>query len=277
MTHADNSPAGLPPAALTVAGSDSGGGAGVQADLKTFLAHGVYGMSALAALTAQNTRGVQGILGVPPAFLVAQLESVRADLPIHAIKIGMLGDEERIAAVADFLEGWAGRPPVVLDPVMVAKGGAPLLAPGAAAMLRDRLAPLASLLTPNLPEAAALGLDPEAGAWPEALRGVPVLLKGGHAEGPEVVDRLLVWRGGAGGEIGVVAEFRHPRVASRNTHGTGCTLSSAIAARLARGAGLEEACRGAVAWVAGLVAASVESYGGGHGPLLHGLRGPGAG
>ena len=259
----------LPPTALTIAGSDSGGGAGVQADLKTFLAHGVYGMSAIAALTAQNTRGVQAIYGVPAEFLTEQLRSLRDDLPIHAIKIGMLGDEARIEAVAAFLEAWPDRPPVVLDPVMVAKGGAPLLAPGAMAALRDRLAPLASLLTPNLPEAAALGIELEAGIWPEALRGVPVLLKGGHAEGPEVVDRLVCWRG----SLEIVAEFRHPRVASKNTHGTGCTLSSAVAARLARGEALPAACAGAVAWVAGLVAASTESYGAGHGPLLHGLRG----
>lgn len=243
-----------PPTALTVAGSDSGGGAGVQADLKTFLDRRVYGMSVLVALTAQNTRGVHGVHLVPPAFVRAQLEAVFADLPVDAVKIGMLGDAARIEAVAGFLEALPVRPPVVLDPVMIAKGGAPLLAPDAVRALRERLVPLATLVTPNVPEAEALG----------PLPGVAVLHKGGHAEGDVVEDRLVL-------PDGRVRAWRHARVVSPNTHGTGCTLSSAIAAELAKGATLEDACDAGIAYVSGLLAAGRESVGGGHGPLLHGL------
>lgn len=236
---------------MTVAGSDPSGGAGIQADLKTFLDHHVYGMSVLTALTAQNTRGVSGVHLVPPDFVRAQLRAVFEDMPVDAVKIGMLGDAARIGAVADVLESLPTRPPIVLDPVMVAKGGAPLLDPDAVHALRTRLVPLATVVTPNLPEAAVLGpLD------------AAVLLKGGHGEGAEVVDTLTMgdrtW------------SWRHPRVVSRNTHGTGCTLASAIAANLARGMALPDACERGVAYVAELVAASVESVGGGHGPLLHG-------
>jgi hydroxymethylpyrimidine/phosphomethylpyrimidine kinase len=242
-----------PPTALTIAGSDSGGGAGIQADLKTFLDHRVYGMSVVTAVTAQNTRGVRGVWPVPVAGVRAQLAAVFEDLPVDAVKIGMLGDAATIGAVADVLEGLTMRPPIVLDPVMLAKGGAALLDPAAVGALRARLVPLATLVTPNLPEAAVLGEI-----------GGAVLLKGGHAEGAEVVDRL-VFSGGT-------REWRHPRVVSRNTHGTGCTLAAAIAAWLAKGATLEEACERAIAYVAGLVAgAAVERVGGGHGPLLHGL------
>lgn len=234
--------------ALTIAGSDSGGGAGIQADLKTFLDHRVYGMSVIVGVTAQNTRGVDAVHLVPPDVVRAQIRAVLADLPVDAIKIGMLGAAPQIAAVAEALEGYAG--PIVLDPVMVAKGGAPLLAPDAVAALRA-FAPRCTLLTPNLPEAEVLGPVPAA-----------TLLKDGHGSGAWVVDRLRV-----GGEEHV---FRHRRVDSKNTHGTGCTLSSAIAARLARGEGLVEACRGGVAYVARLIRRSRESLGSGHGPLRHG-------
>lgn len=244
-----------PPTALTIAGSDSGGGAGIQADLKTFLDHGVYGMSVICAITAQNTRGVTGVWGLPVEAVRAQLDAVFSDLPVDVVKIGMLGDERTIEVVAAFLESLPARPPIVLDPVMVAKGGAPLLAPGAAASLARRLAPLATVVTPNLPEAEALG----------PLPGVAVLMKGGHAEGEEVLDRLILPDGG-------VHTWSHPRVHSRNTHGTGCTTAAAIAANLAKGLPLPEACAAAIDYVAGLITASVESLGGGHGPLLHGLR-----
>ena len=243
-----------PPTALTIAGSDSGGGAGVQADLKTFLDHRVYGMSVICAITAQNTRDVTGVWGVPVEGVRAQLEAVFSDLPVDVVKIGMLGDEATITVVADFLAALPVRPPVVLDPVMVAKGGAPLLAPGAAASLARRLAPLATVVTPNLPEAEVLG----------PLPGVAVLHKGGHAEGAQVVDRLVL-------SDGTTHSWTHPRVTSRNTHGTGCTTAAAIAANLARGMSLPEACGAAIAYVSGLIVASVESVGHGHGPLLHGL------
>jgi hydroxymethylpyrimidine/phosphomethylpyrimidine kinase len=237
-----------PPTTLTIAGSDSGGGAGIQADLKTFFDHGVYGMSVVVGVTAQNTRGVDAVHLCPPDIVAAQIRAVLADLPVDAIKIGMLGAAPQIEAVADVLAGYRG--PIVLDPVMVAKGGAPLLQPDAVAALRA-FAPRCTLLTPNLPEAEVLGPIDAA-----------TLTKDGHGSGDEVVDVLT-----AGGARHV---FRHPRQVSRNTHGTGCTLSSAIAARLARGEGLVEACGGAIAYVAALIAYSTESLGGGHGPLLHG-------
>lgn len=236
---------------MTIAGSDSGGGAGIQADLKTFLDHRVFGMSVVTALTAQNTRAVRGVYGVPADFVRAQLEAVFEDLPVDAVKIGMLGSVAVTRVVAAFLRGRSV--PIVLDPVMVAKSGDHLLAPEAVQALREELVPLATLVTPNLPEAVVLG----------PLSGVAVLYKDGHGSGSEVVDVL----DGPGGRV----EFRHPRVASGNTHGTGCTLSSAITARLARGEGLEEACRGGIAYVSALILGSVDGLGGGHGPLFHGL------
>lgn len=244
-----------PPTALTIAGSDPSGGAGLQADLKTFLDHHVYGMSVVTALTAQNTRGVSGVHLPPIEFLVAQLAAVFADMPVDAVKIGMIGDAGRIGAVADFLAALDPRPPIVLDPVMVAKGGAPLLAPEAVDALRTRLVPLATLVTPNLPEADALG----------PLPGAAVLAKGGHGEGDEVVDVLHL-------PDGSTRTWRHKRVSHRNTHGTGCTLASAVAANLAKGLPLPEACDRAIAYVSRLLEVSAESVGGGHGPLLHGLR-----
>lgn len=255
--------------ALTIAGSDSGGGAGIQADLKTFSALGVYGTSALTAITAQNTLGVQAVAGLAPALVAAQIASVLEDIPPDAVKIGMLASPEIIEAVAGALAGYAG--PVVLDPVMVAKSGDVLLRSEAIAALRALLLPRATLLTPNLPEAAQLLGQPEA-ATPEeiisqghALRGLgahAVLMKGGHAPGPVCTDRLAIADG--------VLSFSAPRLATRNTHGTGCTLSSAIAAGLARGLSLPEAITRAHGWLhAAIAAADRLGIGAGHGPVHH--------
>jgi hydroxymethylpyrimidine/phosphomethylpyrimidine kinase len=260
-----------PPRVLTIAGSDSGGGAGIQADLKTFAAHGVYGLSAITALTAQNTLAVTAIHDVPVAMVAAQLDAVFADIGVDAVKIGMLSSAELVATVGACLRRY--RPPiVVLDPVMVAKSGAILLADDAVEALIAELLPLSTLVTPNLPEAAKLlgrpldGEDPEAlDAAAAALTGLggghlAVLLKGGHAPGPEIVDRLQA--------DGQLRHFRHPRQATAATHGTGCTLSSAIAARLALGQSLAVAVEGAIDYLQGAIAAAYP-LGGGHGPVDH--------
>lgn len=264
-------PAGtFAPIALTVAGSDSGGGAGIQADLKTFAALGVYGASAITALTAQNTLGVQGIELVPPSFVSRQMDSVFADLAVAAVKVGMLATPDVIEAVADGLEKHRA-PRVVVDPVMVATSGDRLITPDAIERLRTRLLPLASVATPNMPEAAAL-LDEEIASDEDAmvrqakrlldLGPAAILLKGGHADGPDSVD-VLADRDG-------IALLRAPRHRTRNTHGTGCTLSSAIAALLARGMPLPEAAAGAKAYVtAAIVAADRLRVGTGSGPLHH--------
>lgn len=255
--------------ALTIAGSDSGGGAGIQADLKTFSALGVYGASVITALTAQNTLGVQGIHDVPPDFVAKQMASVLSDLAVDAIKIGMLSVPATIDAVAAGLAGFSG--PVVLDPVMIAASGDALLTETAITTLKARLLPRADLLTPNLPEAARL-LD-AAPATDEAtmerqgrallaLGPGAVLMKGGHGEGPEAVDLLIT-----GAET---RRFAMPRIPSRNSHGTGCTLSSAIAAGLARGAPLREAVAAAKAYVnRAILDADRLSVGQGHGPTHH--------
>ncbi len=256
--------------AVTIAGSDSSGGAGIQADLKTFSALGVYGASVITALTAQNTRGVQGIHDVPPDFIGAQIDSVFSDLAVGAVKIGMLSRPAAIEAVAAGLARH-GADKVVLDPVMVAASGDRLLAPEAVETLRRRLLPIALVVTPNLPEAAAL-LDEAEARGEDAMRAQAerilgfgpqaVLVKGGHAEGAESVD-VLVTRDGA-------RRFASPRIATRNTHGTGCTLSSAIAAGLARGLALEDAVAAAKAYVAAAIAASDRlEIGHGHGPVHH--------
>ncbi|HVL71428.1 MAG TPA: bifunctional hydroxymethylpyrimidine kinase/phosphomethylpyrimidine kinase [Beijerinckiaceae bacterium] len=256
--------------AVTIAGSDSSGGAGIQADLKTFSALGVYGASVITALTAQNTRGVQGIHDVPPDFIGAQIDSVFSDLAVGAVKIGMLSRPAAIEAVAAGLARH-GADKVVLDPVMVAASGDRLLAPEAVETLRRRLLPIALVVTPNLPEAAAL-LDEAEARDEDAMRAQAerilawgpqaVLVKGGHAEGAESVD-ILVTRDGA-------RRFASPRIATRNTHGTGCTLSSAIAAGLARGLALEDAVAAAKAYVAAAIAASDRlEIGHGHGPVHH--------
>jgi len=238
-----------PASALTIAGSDSGGGAGIQADLKAFAAHRVHGLSAIAALTAQNTRGVTAVHVPPLEFLQAQLDACFDDFDIHAVKLGMLANAEVIHLVADVLE--KHRPPqVVLDPVMVATSGARLLEASALQALRERLLPLATLLTPNTPEAELLlgrriasAADAEDAAT--ALLGLgagAVLLKGGHlAEGPRVIDRYY---------DGVASEeFSHARLPV-DAHGTGCTLASAIAAQLCRGLSLPNACEAAIDYVA---------------------------
>ncbi len=256
--------------ALTIAGSDSGGGAGIQADLKTFSALGVFGCSVITALTAQNTLGVQGIHGIDPAFVRQQMDSVLGDLAVAAVKIGMLGTPEMIAAVADGLASWRPRW-IVLDPVMVAKGGDRLLQDDAVAALRERLLPLASLITPNLPEAAALLGEPPAtdraamAAAADRLQRLgpaAVLLKGGHLGGPDSPDLLL--HGGA------VHWLEAPRLPTLHTHGTGCTLSSAIAALLARGWPVRRAVMDAKAWLTAAIAAGQElGVGRGIGPVHH--------
>ncbi|MGH2340073.1 bifunctional hydroxymethylpyrimidine kinase/phosphomethylpyrimidine kinase [Segnochrobactraceae bacterium EtOH-i3] len=261
--------------AVTIAGSDSGGGAGIQADLKTFSALGVYGASVLTALTAQNTLGVTAIHDVPPAFVRAQIDAVFSDLDVDAVKIGMLSQPEVIAAVADGLAAF-GATRVVLDPVMVAASGDPLIADAAVQTLIDRLIPLADLVTPNLPEAARLTGRPVADdeddriAQGEILLGYgarAVLMKGGHGSGPEAVDLLV--RPGHPPE-----RYTAPRLASRNTHGTGCTLSSAIAAGLARGRRMPDAVRQAKAYLTGaLAAADSQHIGAGHGPVHHFFNG----
>jgi hydroxymethylpyrimidine/phosphomethylpyrimidine kinase len=253
---------------LIVAGSDSGGGAGIQADIKAVTALGGFAMTAVTALTAQNTLGVQGVHPVPPDFLRLQMRSVLDDLGADAIKTGMLGDAATVELVASVLAMHAPGVPLVVDPVMVAKGGASLLAEAAVAHIRAVLLPMATLLTPNLPEAeilAGLAITDETGMHRAAealLRlGVPaVLLKGGHLEGEEVVDLLAT-------EAGTLV-FRAPRIATRHTHGTGCTLASAVAAGIAQGTTLADAVARARAYVRAAIA-SAPGFGAGHGPLNH--------
>jgi hydroxymethylpyrimidine/phosphomethylpyrimidine kinase len=261
----------LIPNVLTIAGSDSGGGAGIQADLKTFSALGVYGASVITALTAQNTRAVTAIHDVPPEFVVAQLDAVFDDIAIAAVKIGMLSSPAIIEAVADGLRRRAATH-IVLDPVMVAKSGDRLLREDAVSALEERLLPLATVITPNLPEAEVLletavarneaGMI-EAAARLRALGPKAVLLKGGHLEtGARSIDVL---DDGAG-----PFTLAAPRIATGNTHGTGCTLSSAIAALLARGLPLRAAVREAKAYVtAAIRAADRLRVGHGHGPVHH--------
>ncbi|WP_232628311.1 bifunctional hydroxymethylpyrimidine kinase/phosphomethylpyrimidine kinase [Methylobacterium sp. Leaf118] len=258
--------------AVTIAGSDSSGGAGIQADLKTFAALRVYGASVITAVTAQNTVGVQGIHDVPAEVVAAQIESIFSDLTVGAVKIGMLSRPETIAAVVEALQRHAVGIPVVLDPVMVAASGDRLISEEAVAALRDSLMPLAHLVTPNLPEAATLLGEREAVHENEAVgqarrlleRGArAVLIKGGHGEGQESVDHLL-------SRDGTLRRFAAPRIETRNTHGTGCTLSAAVAAGLARGQPLAEAVGAAKAYVTEAIrAADGVPVGRGHGPLHH--------
>jgi hydroxymethylpyrimidine/phosphomethylpyrimidine kinase len=257
------------PIALTIAGSDSSGGAGIQADLKTFAALGVYGASVITALTAQNTKGVAGIHGVPTEFVTAQMDAVFSDLDIAAVKIGMLGSAAVIAAVAAGLERHRARN-VVLDPVMVASSGEKLLHPNALEALRDLIS-RSRVLTPNLPEAAAL--LSMATAHDEAemrsqgeklltLGAGAVLIKGGHGTGPESVDFLI--------DADACTRYAAPRIATKNTHGTGCTLSSAVAAGLAKGLALADAVREAKAYVSAAIAVADRlKVGSGRGPLHH--------
>jgi hydroxymethylpyrimidine/phosphomethylpyrimidine kinase len=258
------------PIALTIAGSDSSGGAGIQADLKTFAALGVYGASVITALTAQNTRGVSAIHLVPADFVTAQIDAVFSDLAVRAVKIGMVAQLATIDAIAAGLMRWSPNH-VVLDPVMVATSGDRLLAADAIEALRTKLIPRASLITPNLPEAAALLDEPVASSEAAiesqgkrllAMGCGTVLIKGGHGQGADSIDYLF----SGNGTIALAA----PRIATRNTHGTGCSLSSAIAAGLATGEALEAAVRDAKAWVSAAIAAADRfGVGHGHGPIHH--------
>jgi len=259
---------------LGIAGSDPSGGAGIQADLKTFSARGTYGMAVLTALTAQNTQGVHGVHTVPPDFVADQIRAVFEDIRVDAVKIGMIATAEIAAAVAEALKAGIGenrRIAVVLDPVMVAKGGARLLPADAVAALRDKLLPLATHLTPNLPEAAQL-LDAPIATSRDAMQlqaaalatlGPPaVLLKGGHLPSRESPDVLVTeddahW-------------FTGERIDTQATHGTGCTLSSALAAELGKGASDTDAVAAAKTYVTGAVREAAQlSVGSGHGPTHH--------
>ena len=256
--------------AVTIAGSDSGGGAGIQADLKTFSALGVYGASVITALTAQNTRRVTAIHDVPAEFVAAQIDAVFSDLDVGAVKVGMVSQRAVIETIAAGLERWR-QTTVVVDPVMIATSGDRLLARDAIDVLRRVLIPRALVITPNLAEAAALLEAPIAGTEAEmraqgerllALGPRAVLVKGGHGSGPESVDLLI--------EPGTCTRLAANRIATRNTHGTGCALSSAIAAALAKGLGLAEAVRAGKTYVtAALAAANRITVGSGHGPVHH--------
>lgn len=255
---------------LICAGSDSGGGAGIQADIKAVTAMGGFAMTAITALTAQNTLGVQDVMGVPIAFIRAQIASVMDDLGADAIKTGMLHDTPTINAVCDELLARAPGVPLVADPVMVAKGGHRLLAPDAVETLKRRLMPLVTVLTPNIPEAEVLaGMDirdeTEMVHAAEVLLtlGVPaVLLKGGHMRGDVLVDLLATPEG--------ITRFEDGRIPTAQTHGTGCTLASAIAAGLAQGMPLLVAVQRARRYVRAAILAA-PGFGAGHGPLDHGV------
>jgi len=261
------------PNVLSIAGSDPSGGAGIQADLKTFSALGCYGMAAITALTAQNTQGVSGVHVPDASFIAQQIDAIFIDVRVDAVKIGMLGSPEIVKAVAQAL---ARHKPahIVLDPVLVATSGDSLGAPGVVEAMREHLFPLASLITPNLPEAARLAEAPLpadlAGLEDLAIRlsrqgARAVLVKGGHLSGAMAEDVLF-----AGGKV---SRFSAPRVETRNTHGTGCTLSSAIAAHLARGMALDDAVRAAKDYLTDALRASEAlDVGQGHGPVHHFAR-----
>lgn len=257
------------PNVLSIAGSDPSGGAGIQADLKTISANGAFAMAAVTALTAQNTQGVSGIHLVPPDFVQSQIRAVFSDIRVDAVKVGMIANADIAQAVATTLA--PQKVPIVLDPVMIAKGGAALLQPDAIAVLRDALLPMATVLTPNLPEAAhLLGTDPATtrtqmetqGRALCALGPTAVLMKGGHlndADSPDclVTTQSVVWLEG-------------PRTQTRNTHGTGCTLSSAIAAQLAKGRDIAAAVAAAKSYVATAIAHADDlDVGSGCGPTHH--------
>jgi hydroxymethylpyrimidine/phosphomethylpyrimidine kinase len=258
------------PIAVSIAGSDSSGGAGIQADIKTFSALGAYGASIITALTAQNTLRVSAVHEVPAAFVTQQMDAVYSDLEVAATKIGMLSRADVVVAVAEGLRRWRVRN-VVLDPLMIASTGRRLLTPEAVEALRQRLLPLAALVTPNLEEAAALtgtGIAGDEAAMvrqgEELLRlgARAALVKGGHADGPESADILVDATG--------VTRFVAPRIATRNTHGTGCTLSAAIAAGLAKGTDLRQAIAAAKRYLtAALMASDRLKVGKGNGPLHH--------
>jgi hydroxymethylpyrimidine/phosphomethylpyrimidine kinase len=255
------------PRAMTIAGSDSGAGAGIQADLKTFAAHGVYGTSVLTAVTAQNTTSVLAIAEVPEEVIVHQIDGVLEDIGTDAIKTGMLSSASIIEVVADRIEAW-GVPNVVVDPVMIAKSGDALLQPTAVRTLVKRLLPLALIVTPNIPEAEVLSGKhiTDAASEEEAARIINrlgpkyVVIKGGHRESDDAVD--LVYDGASFERIG------GPRISTRNTHGTGCTFSAAIAANLALGRNPLEAITRAKEYLSGALRESF-SIGEGHSPVNH--------
>ncbi len=255
---------------LVIAGSDSGGGAGIQADIKAVMALGGFAMTALTALTAQNTRGVSAVLPVPPDFLRAQIDSVMADIGADAIKTGMLPDTAAIETVAAFIAALSPSLPFVMDPVMVATSGDRLQSEAALDALKTRLIPLATVITPNINEAELLlgaripdeAAQRRAAAALLALGAGAVLVKGGHLTGETVTDILAT--------PSAVVAMTGERIDSTSTHGTGCTLASAIAAGLAQGMGLEDAVRRARAYVAAAIRAA-PGLGGGHGPLGHGV------
>jgi len=260
-----------PHIALTIAGSDPSGGAGIQADLKTFTALGVYGASVITALTAQNTIGVTGVMKVPVDFIAAQFQAVTSDLAVNAIKTGMLPDVETVERVSDLL-AHAEIGHVVVDPVMVATSGDRLIDEDAVSAVRHRLVPIASLITPNLPEAAALVGGDVAATEDQMLRQArellqlgcrAVLMKGGHGAGAAAVDILVT-------SSGAVVRLSEPRIETRNTHGTGCTLAAAIAAELAKGRSLQDAVRRSKHFVwSAIQSAASHHIGSGQGPVDH--------
>jgi hydroxymethylpyrimidine/phosphomethylpyrimidine kinase len=262
------------PAALSIAGSDSSAGAGIQADLKTFSALGVYGATVITAVTAQNTQGVTAIHPVPAEAIAAQLDAVFSDLSIRAVKTGMAGSVDAVSTVAACLQRWAGGIPVIVDTVMVSTSGTRLLAKEAEKALAAKLIPLAALITPNLHEAAAL-LDEEPAQNEDEMRGQAerllalgpkaVLIKGGHLSGPEAID--LYYNGSH------FRSYSAPRIPGKNTHGTGCTLASAIAAFLVKGLPMEDAIAEAKAYLQGAIAQAASlRIGSGTGPLWHFYR-----
>ena len=255
---------------LIVAGSDSGGGAGIQADLKTVIALGGYGMTAITALTAQNTEGVFGVHAPPPEFITEQMRLVLDDIGADCVKIGMLHSVPVIEAVANALETYAAGVPVVLDPVMVAKGGAPLLEPDAIDAYRSRMPRLATVMTPNLPEAGALTdrvietvEDQNSAIAAIACFGAKAVLLKGRAPGRAILFGILLI------EQDGVTDFVNDRIASRHTHGTGCTLASAIATGVADGMSLRDAVGRGIAYVREAIL-TAPGLGRGHGPLNHG-------
>lgn len=254
--------------ALTIAGSDSGGGAGIQADLKTFHRFGVFGTSVITAVTAQNTHGVRGWAPMTPALVSQQLDAVAEDLRPKAVKSGMLGEADVVTAIAEGLRRHQ-LAPYILDPVMVATSGDPLLTEDAIEAIRLELLPLADLVTPNLDETAILLGEPvtdEAGMVRAARRLVDdlgakaALVKGGHLSGPNMVDVLYLH--------GSIHQFRHERIDTTSTHGTGCTLSAAITAELASGVQMLPSVMAALDFVNGAIR-TAPGLGGGHGPLNH--------
>jgi hydroxymethylpyrimidine/phosphomethylpyrimidine kinase len=261
------------PIALTIAGSDPGGGAGIQADLKTFHQFGVFGTSAIAALTVQNTRGVSGVHAVPVPFVAEQIEALATDLPPAALKTGMLATKELVEGVAAAIARHGWRAHYVLDPVMASTSGHRLLDPDAERAVAERLLPLAAIVTPNLDEAEILVggkvRDPDAmeraGRTLVSRGAGAALIKGGHLEGSTLVDVLVT--------SNAAVRYERPKIATTSTHGTGCTLSAAITAGLAHGRPLERAVADALDFVARAIA-SAPGLGSGNGPLDHFVEAP---